>query len=149
MISGGRSGDGNTWGLEYYDPYPGLIHDFLHCLHRFVQVQRICLNDPAYADPFQYLLDTHLGHHFSHHRLSGSRMRLVPGHRCCRIIQHDQHDIRLIIDRIDHARKPGGKKCRIADKRKVHRFRLNDMKSLGDGHVRAHAQAGVYHIKGL
>ena len=38
MISGGRSGDGNTWGLEYYDPYPGLIHDFLYCLHRFVPV---------------------------------------------------------------------------------------------------------------
>ena len=94
LISGGRPGDGNTWRLEYHDPYPGLIHDFLHCFYRFVQIQRICLNDPAYADTFQYLLDTHLGHHFTHHRLSGSWMRLVSlGMRCWQDIE--QYGLRI------------------------------------------------------
>ena len=73
----------------------------------------------------------------------------MPCHGRGRVIQHYQHNVVSVIHCIYHSGYPGGKECRVSDKSEINCIRLDHMKSLGNGHPRAHAQTSVYHIKRL
>ena len=73
----------------------------------------------------------------------------MAGHGRGRIIEYNQHNIISIVYCIYHSGYTGRKKCGISDKSKIYRVRLDHVKSLGDGHSRAHTQAGIHHIKRL
>ena len=71
----------------------------------------------------------------------------MAGHRRGGIIQHDQCQVRLIIECVDHLRDAGGEKCRISHKSEAGSIRLGMVHTLRDADAGSHAQAGVAHIQ--
>ena len=96
---------------------------------------------------FQYPLDADFFHHLTHHGPAGTWMRLVPGHGRRGIVQHDQCQVGLIVNRIDHTSNPGCEESRIPDKGKTFCIRFGPPDTLCDVDPGAHAQAGITHIE--
>ena len=100
-----------------------------------------------YSDSFQHLRNIYLVHKLSHHIPSDSRMRLMTGHRRCRIIQHAENHICVVVHRIYDTRHTRCEKCRIAHESEARAFPINPVEALRHRDSGTHAETCVNHIK--
>ena len=100
-----------------------------------------------YSDSFQHLRNIYLVHELSHHIPSDSRMRLMTGHRRCRIIQHAENHICVIVHRIYDTRHTRCEKRRIAHESEACAFPVNPVEALRHRDSGAHAETRINHIK--
>ena len=74
-------------------------------------------------------------------------MRLMPGHRRCRIIQHAENHICVVVHRIYDTRHTRCEKCRIAHESEACAFPINPVEALRHRDSGTHAETSVNHIK--
>ena len=100
-----------------------------------------------YSDSFQHLRNIYLVHELSHHIPSDSRMRLMTGHRRCRIIQHAENHICIIVHRIYHSSHTGSKEGRITHESKACTLSINPVEALRHRDSGAHTKTRINHIE--